>query len=321
MFREYKNLVTSSVIRFSQAQVDVISVIDKFDKSFFFLSRKIGIYLYGDVGCGKTMIMDLYMKHTKFKRKCRFHFFVFLSYLHEEIDLKGKSVADVAIEFAKNFDLLLFDEVCLFEISDMMLFSIFFNTLISKRIIVFFTSNYKIETLCSSMRNEYFEMFKQKMIDKFIVLELYDKIDYRELNRGEKCFFFTEYKQFRIVLGNLLGNSNLEEKNMVSKFGNKIVFQYYEQIAVFDFLYLFESSFWIEEYKLIINSFSYIFISNIMSISADNIAYRVILFIDMCYENNIKLVIQSNVLVERIFSTKILGKERAISRIKFLTSH
>ena len=80
-----------------------------------------GLYLYGEVGRGKTMLMDLFFETSAVQRKCRVHFHEFMADVHERIytyrqDIKSGALSDqdpiqrAAAAIAEETWLLCFDE-------------------------------------------------------------------------------------------------------------------------------------------------------------------------------------------------------------------
>lgn len=119
-----------------------------------------GIYLYGDVGCGKTMLMDLfYTTVPKHLTKKRIHFHQFMQYVHKrshEIvkeqnlkelgDAKGREIDTVpflAAEIAKSSHVLCFDEFQVTDVADAMILRRLMTALLSDDygVVLFATSN------------------------------------------------------------------------------------------------------------------------------------------------------------------------------------
>ena len=105
-----------------------------------------GLYIFGPVGRGKTMLMDLFFQTTKFRPKRRVHFHEFMAEVHDRIGAArkktpGDPIPRVARELAAKSALLCFDEMHVTDIADAMILSRLFKGLFEHQVVVVATSN------------------------------------------------------------------------------------------------------------------------------------------------------------------------------------
>ena len=108
-----------------------------------------GLYIWGGVGCGKTMLMDLFMQHVHEVNKTRVHFNSFMQSVHQQIHqyrMQQEVVKDDPLDYVvqqirTQTQLLCFDEFQVTNIADAMLLGRLFDKLWQRQVIVVATSN------------------------------------------------------------------------------------------------------------------------------------------------------------------------------------
>ncbi|XP_074353310.1 uncharacterized protein LOC141692393 [Apium graveolens] len=156
-----------------------------------------GLYLYGGVGTGKTMLMDLFFEQLPSSwRKKRIHFHDFMLDVHRRLS-KHKGVDDplevVAAEISDEAILLCLDEFMVTDVADASLLNRLFRHLFSTGTILIATSNRAPDNLYErGLQRDLFLPFISALKERCVVHEICSSTDYRKLTSAEQGFYFVE---------------------------------------------------------------------------------------------------------------------------------
>jgi len=295
---------------------------------------KIGFYLQGDVGVGKTMMLNFFYNNFD-KSKQRFHFNEFMISFHDFVfknkENKQENIIDKFVKKLKiKSKLIYFDEFQVTNIVDAMILGTLFKKIFEEKIKVLFSSNTKINDLYKDgLQRDQFLPFIKIMKEKCCQAKLIIEEDYRKSvkNKNERYFYplnettnFKLNKSFRKITKNL-SNEEITLTIKGRKFGIK---NYFNGIARFDFKELCSKNIGAEDYIKITKVCSFIVIENIPIFNSDNSnqQQRFITLIDILYEKNIPLMITSELKLDLLRSSDDLKEKfkRTISRLYELTS-
>ena len=109
-----------------------------------------GVYLWGGVGRGKSLLMDCFYAATPVVRKARLHFHEFMRSVHHDLDtVKGTAdpLDEVGLRVARRFRLICFDEFHISDIADAMILHRLLSRLFALKVGFVMTSNYPPDEL------------------------------------------------------------------------------------------------------------------------------------------------------------------------------
>jgi len=325
-------------------QVNLINELNQFynlnfNKSFLkkIFSKKNfkpGFYLQGDVGVGKTMILNFFYENLKFTKQ-RLHFNEFMISFHDFVfqnkkDKKENIIDKFVNKIKKKYELIYLDEFQVTDIVDAMILGNLFKKLFDANIKVLFSSNVKINDLYKEgLQRDQFLPFIKVIKNKCHQQKLNIEVDYRKShNNNYKRFLFplNETTNFKVnkYFRKLTKNIPIKEKVLFIKGRKFNIKNYYNGISRFDFKDLCAKNIGAEDYIKIADSCRFIIIENIPDFNNNNSnqQQRFVTLIDIIYEKNIPLMITSKSKLNLISSAKSLEDvfKRTISRLYELTS-
>ena len=155
-----------------------------------------GVYLWGAVGRGKSMLMDLFYDQLAIQRKRRVHFHAFMLDVHARMrevrkSESGDPIPLVAEALAENTRCLAFDEMVVNNSADAMILSRLFTALIEHGVTMVATSNRPPQDLYKDgLNREHFLPFIALVEERLDVMGLNGPTDYRRDRLGDGARWF-----------------------------------------------------------------------------------------------------------------------------------
>lgn len=300
------------------------------------------LYIHGDVGRGKSMLMKKFFnsldKLPKTPPRIEFHFNAFMEEMHEtlfNIRQEKASVSDELIEAVKrvikNNKVICFDEFQVMDIADAMLLSRIFSYLFENNFIVVFTSNSKPSDLYKNglQREIFLEFVDHILLKNCDVLHLDSSIDYRsQYCQSITNRFFIESDENNNEINKIIQKvtaNKLLKPSSLKVWGREIELKKTcGKIMVVNFDEICQNTLSASDFRAICKNFNLIFLLHIPKLLTEDVneAKRLMLFIDEIYENKVALITSSKTRAEEIYQSGI-GSEaftRSVSRLNEIKS-
>jgi cell division protein ZapE len=268
-----------------------------------------GLYVHGDVGRGKTMLMDLFFQQSLVAHKRRAHFHEFMAEVHERIygfrqNIARGEIGDgdvITLTAASIFEqawLLCFDEFHVTDIADAMILGRLFAKLFELGTVVVATSNVAPDDLYKGGLNRaLFLPFIAQIFDHMDVLRLDARTDFRlEKLAGVKMWLAPADRDADAALdrawAKMTGNAPCKPRDISIKGRILHVPCSADGVARFPFVDLCEKPLAASDYLRLARDYHTIIVDRIpvMDYSERNTAKRFITLIDTLYDNAVKLL-------------------------------
>jgi cell division protein ZapE len=300
------------------------------------------IYIWGAVGRGKSMLMDIFYANLAASEKRRIHFNPFMQEVHnlshiwrQKLELehsKQELLPAVAHDIVSHgLQVLCLDELQVTDVADAMILSKLFTTMLEENVTFVITSNLPPEELyLGGLQREKFMEFVHLVYERMDVLELASPHDYRMQqirslqtvyltpnDRKAENFIYNTFKK-------MTHGSDLQPL-MLDVQGRKLkVSEAYGGIAKFSFAELCSKPLGAPDYIAIARRFHTVFVSDIPKMSPErrNEARRFVILIDTLYDHRVKLICSAETVPEEIYSAGDSSFEfrRTVSRLAEMQS-
>ncbi len=290
----------------------------------------IGLYLWGGVGRGKSMLMDWFFDAAPLEAKQRVHFHAFMIDVHRRINLARKSVegdpiAPVAKDIAKSARLLCFDEFHVTDITDAMILSRLFEALWAQGIVVVATSNRPPDGLYKNGLNRaLFEPFIDMMAVHLIIHEFAGETDHRLRQLSAAPVYYAPLGAaaddgIEAAWKRLIGAAVPREACLTVQGRDMCIRRAAAGTARASFQRLCGEALGAADYLRLAQAFQTIILENVPQMGPDmrNEAKRFVTLIDALYETRTKLIMSAAVEPQDLYvdGTGAFEFERTASRL------
>ncbi|MEJ0027962.1 MAG: cell division protein ZapE [Rhizomicrobium sp.] len=285
-------------------------------RRFFFAAPRPprGLYLWGDVGRGKSMLMDLFFAEAPVAQKRRIHFNEFMMETHAAIHAErqrggGDPIPPVARGIAEAARLLCFDEFQVTDVADAMILGRLFEQLFERGVVVVATSNTPPDRLYEGgLNRQLFLPFIAEIERRLDVVELDGAVDYR-LHRisGLSVYLYPLGPKADAAMDaawlKLTDRQQGAPQNLTILGRTLRVPQAAKGVARFGFEDLCAQPLAGADYLAVARAFHTVLIDHIPRLGANqrNEARRFVLLVDTLYDEGVKLICSADAPPEELY--------------------
>ncbi|XP_020103311.1 lactation elevated protein 1 isoform X1 [Ananas comosus] len=260
-----------------------------------------GLYLYGGVGTGKTMLMDLFYEQLPSNwRKKRIHFHDFMLNVHSRLQ-KHKGLADplevVAAEISDESILLCLDEFMVTDVADALILNRLFRHLFNKGVVLVSTSNRAPDQLYEGgLQRDLFLPFIETLKERCIAHAIGSSTDYRKMGSAEQGLYLVGNQYGPLLkqkFHSLIGQEKPRPQVVEVVMGRKLQVPLGANgCAYFPFEELCDRPLGAADYFGLFKKFHTLALEGVPKFGLHNrtAAYRFVTLVDVMYENRARLL-------------------------------
>lgn len=273
-----------------------------------------GVYLWGGVGRGKSMLMDLFHAHVAIEAKRRVHFHAFMQEVQAALHEARKTGVDDALKpvaeaIADRLRLLSFDEMQIGDIADAMIVGRLFRMLFDRGVTIVTTSNRRPDDLYKDGLNRaLFLPFIALLKERMTVWELESETDYRQHRlQGAPVYFSPAGSAAKAAISAIwedLTGGGADAALRLTVKGREIVLpDYHAGVARVSFWDLCGRPLGPADYLALAGAVRVLILEDIPHLSAENYneAKRFVTLIDTLYEAKVRLIVSAADEPERLY--------------------
>ena len=350
---EYERRVASGLLEHDQAQEPVIGALERLAAVLVAAERRErslagrvarlvgrppervrGLYLWGGVGRGKTLLLDLFFHCLPFAAKKRQHFHRFMASIHEHLRAlrEAENPLDiVADRIAAECRIICFDEFAVSDIADAMILGNLFAALFERGVTLAATSNIApAELYRDGLQRRRFLPAIEAIEANTVVLRIESGRDYRlRVLEGAAVYLWPADDAARARLAKsfaAIAPDEGEAAGTMETLGRPIAFvRRSDGVIWFEFDALCDGPRSQDDYIELAREFQTVVVSGVPQLGPEleNQARRFIALVDEFYDRRVKLILSADVPLETLYAGRRLGREfeRTRSRLIEMRSH
>ncbi|MDV6315797.1 cell division protein ZapE [Idiomarina sp. HP20-50] len=306
------------------------------------------LYLFGPVGRGKSLLMDLFYQHLPANKAVRLHYHHFMARIHRELNqCQGETnpMLTIAKAWAQQVSVICLDEFFVEDIGDAMILARLWEALFDQGVSLITTSNAPPSELYKGgLARHRFEPTIELLNHECECLDLGMGIDYRRLRSTDLPYYLRQgsSEQLRSVVESYFGVTR--ETRSVEIMNRQIPCLWRNDKAIgFDFMSLCSGPRSQRDYMELANHYAAIAVHNVPAFSylpdkdlvhgveetyqrehqenivskLDNEARRFIALVDECYDRRCHLIVTAETDIDKLYQAKQLAFpfRRCVSRL------
>lgn len=338
----YQRKLINHEWEYNPAQETLIKTLDiyyrhlkrnKLQKIILQKKHKKGLYIWGTVGSGKTSLTNCMLEACNELPILRLHFHEFMETIKTKIQAKQgqKNPVDLALkDLSKQYKLLFIDEFCIHDIGYAVLLKNILAAALRYNLFIIVTSNQKPKNSYTGIINkELFDPAIEIINNNFLVFNLDSDLDYRTLNKHHNQNYFHPLTKATADIiqetFNHLSQGEIYTDDLVINNRPVKTISYSSSSIWLDFNSLCNIPRSKADYIYLAKHYNTILVSELKTLNQNdkNLIINFCHFIDICYENKIRVIISSSCCIDDIFNRNVNLPitKRTISRLKHLQSN
>lgn len=272
-----------------------------------------GMYIWGGVGRGKSLMMDAFFKVSRHRRKRRVHFHEFMREIHARMRaLNGQEdpLESISTDIARELRLLCFDEFHVSDIADAMILARLLELLIDKGVVLVMTSNYRPDDLYpNGLQRVRFLPAIEILKRDLDVVALEGATDHRRRLLDSLGVYYTpiddEADAHLARFFEAMTRASYTERGTIEVGGRKVAYRRRSKGVVwFDFAELFEKPRSQVDYLEIASNYHTVLISGVkrMPPTQTDVVRRFTWLVDVFYDQRVKLVLSAQTAPEELIA-------------------
>ena len=294
-----------------------------------------GLYYWGEVGRGKTFLVDLFFSHLELTAKRRIHYHRFMGEVHARIRALGQQadpLAQIAADYAREFRLLCLDEFFVTDIGDAMLLARLLEHLFERGVTLVTTSNTAPENLYKD------GLQHASFLPAIILLQAHCHVLEVKSERDYRLRALTHASVWQTPLGDAADAAltacftRLAQDAPQDDEGGRLeintrpipVREMADGVVWFDFPVLCDGPRSVADYIEIARRFHTVIVSGVPTFdrNREDAAYRFVLLVDELYDRSVKLVVSAEAVPTDLYHGQRVAHEfeRTVSRLTEMQS-